>query len=46
MFKFLRLKGAVLELRHRVTGAMVHILDLGDKYRLMVCDKKPTLRRL
>jgi hypothetical protein len=40
MFKFLRLKGAVLELRHRVTGAMVHILDLGNAYRLMVGDKK------
>nr|DAD84374.1 MAG TPA: hypothetical protein [Podoviridae sp. ctUS21] len=40
MFKFLRLKGAVLELRHRVTGSLVHILDLGSNYRLMVGDKK------
>lgn len=40
MFRFLRLKGAVLELRHRVTGSLVHALDLGDKYRLMVGDKK------
>lgn len=40
MFKFLRLKGAVLELRHRVTGSLVHVLDLGNKYRLMVGDKK------
>lgn len=40
MFKFLRLKGAVLELRHRVTGSLVHVLDLGDKYRLMVGDKR------
>nr|DAV86485.1 MAG TPA: hypothetical protein [Caudoviricetes sp.] len=40
MFKFLRLKGAVLELRHRVTGSLVHVLDLGDKYRLMAGDKK------
>lgn len=40
MFKFLSLKGAVLELRHRVTGSLVHVLDLGDAYRLMVGDKK------
>lgn len=40
MFKFLRLKGAVLELRHRVTGSLVHVLDLGNAYRLMVGDKK------
>ena len=40
MFKFLRLKGAVLELRHRVTGSLVHVLDLGNAYRLMVVDKK------
>jgi hypothetical protein len=40
VFKFLRLKGAVLELRHRVTGSLVHILDLGSNYRLMVGAKK------
>ena len=40
MFKFLRLKGAVLELRHRVTSSLVHVLDLGNAYRLMVVDKK------
>lgn len=40
MFKFLRLKGAVLELRHRVTGSLVNVLDLGDKYRLMVGEQK------
>ena len=40
MFKFLRLKGAVLEFRHRVTGSLVHVLDLGNAYRLMVGDKK------
>lgn len=40
MFKFLRLKGEVLELRRRVTGSLVNVLDLGDKYRLMVGDKK------
>ena len=40
MFKFLSLKGAVLELRHRVTGSLVHVLDLGNAYRLMVGDKR------
>lgn len=40
MFKFLRLKGAVLELRHRITGSLVHVLDLGSAYRLMVGDKR------
>ena len=45
MFKFLRLKSEVLELRHRVTGSLVHILDLGDKYRLMVGDKKVDLAK-
>lgn len=45
MFKFLRLKGAVLELRHRVTGNLVHILDLGSNYRLMVGDKKQDFAR-
>lgn len=40
MFKFLKLRGMVLELRHRKTGVLAHVLILDNVYRLMVGEQK------
>jgi hypothetical protein len=40
MFKFLKLRGVVLELRHRKTGVLAHVLNLDNVYRLIVGEQK------
>ena len=40
MFKFLKLRGVVLELRHRKTGVLAYVLNLENVYRLMVGEQK------
>lgn len=40
MFKFLKLRGVVLELRHRKTGVLAHVLNLDNVYRLMIGEQK------
>jgi hypothetical protein len=36
----LKLRGVVLELCHRETGVLAHVLNLGNVYRLMVGEQK------